>query len=67
MRKLIGAVMTGVVLAGMGMGLAGCSDETKEKTQTTVSTPGGKATETIEHKIDKSGSNPPMAPAEKKP
>jgi hypothetical protein len=65
MRKLINLTMAGIIVAGMGIGLSGCSDESKEKTQTTISTPNGKTTETHEVKIDKSGQNPPAAPAEK--
>jgi len=44
-------------------GLAGCSDESKVKEQTTVSTPGGSATVTKETKVETSGNNPPSATA----
>ena len=31
MRKLIGAALIGVLLAGFGIGMSGCSDESSEK------------------------------------
>jgi hypothetical protein len=39
----------------------GCSDETKEKKTSTVTTPGGTTKTTEETKVDKSGKNPPPA------
>jgi len=59
MRKLISTMMTGVFLTGIGIGLAGCSDETAEKSQVTTSTPGGKTTQTTETSVKTSGDNPP--------
>jgi len=42
-------------------GLAGCSEESKVKEQTSVSTPGGTSTTTKEVKVETTGSNPPSA------
>jgi len=62
MRKLISGTMMGVVVMGLGLGLSGCSDEASTKSQTTTTTPGGKATVTEEKSVKTSGDNPP-APA----
>jgi hypothetical protein len=59
MRKLISTMMMGVVLTGFGIGISGCSDETKEKSQVTTSSPGGKTTQTTETSVKTSGDNPP--------
>jgi hypothetical protein len=59
MRKLISATMMGVLLTGLGIGISGCSEEAKEKSQVTTQTPGGKTTQTVEKKTETSGSNPP--------
>lgn len=66
MRKYISTLLAGIVLCGFGVGLTGCTDESSVKTDTTVKTPDGTAKETHIDKIDKSGSNPPLAPSEKK-
>jgi len=55
-RTLASALIVGAV---SGFGLVGCSEETKVKETETVSTPGGKTTETKETKINSSGDNPP--------
>ena len=62
MRKLISAMMTGVVLTGFGIGISGCGEETKEKAQSSVSTPGGTATTTETKSVKQTGQNPPPAP-----
>jgi ABC-type phosphate transport system substrate-binding protein len=65
MRKLISLTMMGVLMMGLGIGISGCSDEAGTKTtQTTTAPDGSKTKETIEHKVQTSGSNPP-APATK--
>jgi hypothetical protein len=66
MRKYISTLFAGIMLCGFGVGLTGCTDETKTETQTTIKTPDGSAKETHIDKIDKSGQNPPLAPSEKK-
>jgi len=65
MRKLISATLTGVILAGFGIGVTGCSDETSTKEEVKITTPGGTSKETREVKVQKSGENPPAAPSEK--
>ena len=62
MRKLISATMMGVILTGFGIGISGCSDETKETTQSKISTPGGTSTATETKSIKQSGQNPPAPP-----
>jgi hypothetical protein len=59
MRKLISATMTGVFLAGMGIGVAGCSDEASEKKETVIKSPGGTSTTTETTSVKQSGQNPP--------
>jgi hypothetical protein len=65
MRKLLTVMMAGATLAGLTVGLAGCSDETGTKEEVKIKGPEGTTTEKREIKIDKSGSNPPLAPSEK--
>jgi hypothetical protein len=62
MRKLIGTMVLGAVVAGLGLGLPGCSDETKTESKVTASGPGGKTTETHTDTIKQSGDNPPPPP-----
>jgi hypothetical protein len=59
MRKLISATLMGALLMGFGVGISGCSEEAKEKSEVTTTGPGGKTTQTVERKIETSGSNPP--------
>lgn len=59
MRKLSNATMVGVVLAGFGIGLSGCSDESSEKKETVIKTPGGTSTVTEKSTVKTSGDNPP--------
>jgi len=61
MRKLISATMMGVLLTSFGVGISGCSDETSEKKETQIKTPGGTTTVTDEMKVKKTGENPPPA------
>jgi hypothetical protein len=65
MRKYISTLLTGIMLCGFGVGLAGCADESAVKTETKITTPDGSTKETHIDKIDKSGQNPPKAPSEK--
>jgi len=68
MQKLIRAMLAGVMLAGFGIGLAGCADESGTKTETVTKGPGGTATRTDETKIKTTGDNPPVpTPANKTP
>jgi hypothetical protein len=51
----------------VGVSAIGCGGDTAStKTQTTVKTPGGETTTTVEKKIETTGENPP-APAPAKP
>jgi hypothetical protein len=56
---LISTTMMGVLLTGFVIGISGCSEEVKEKSQTTISTPGGKTVETETKSVKTSGDNPP--------
>jgi hypothetical protein len=66
MRKLISGTLTGVILAGLSIGIIGCTDETGSKEEVKITTPGGTSKETREIKVQKSGENPPLAPSDKK-
>ena len=59
MRKLISTMMMGVFLTGFAIGISGCSEESKEKSETTIATPGGKRVETETKSVKTSGDNPP--------
>jgi len=59
MRRLIAAMLVTSIFA---LGIAGCAEKDTAKSQTTVKTPGGTTTETVEKKIEKTGKNPPEAP-----
>jgi len=62
MRKLISTMIMGAFLAGLGIAIPGCSDETKTESKVTASGPGGKTTATETKSIKQSGDNPPPAP-----
>jgi len=65
MRKLISLTIMGVLAMGLGVGITGCTEEAGTKTtQTTTAPDGSKTKETIEHKVQTSGENPP-SPASK--
>jgi len=66
MRKRMNAILVGAALAGLGLGAAGCGEQSGVKEETKVTTPGGTATETRQVKINKTGENPPAAPSEKR-
>jgi hypothetical protein len=65
MRRFISTALASAILAGLGTGMVGCTDETGTKEEVKVTTPGGTSKETRELKIEKSGDNPPATPAEK--
>jgi len=66
MRKLLTTTMAVATLAGlMTIGFSGCSEETGTKEEVKIKGPEGTTTERREVKVDKSGSNPPLAPSEK--
>jgi hypothetical protein len=66
MKRLISSALVLGLLSFTTAGLVGCGEETKIKEKDTVSTPTGTTTETKEHKIESSGSNPPAAPSGEK-
>jgi len=66
MRKMINTLMAGLILGGLSVGMTGCSEETGTTEKTKITTPTGTTTQTDSSKINKSGDNPPLAPAEKK-
>jgi len=59
MRKLISLTTMCALAMGLGMGIAGCSDESKTESKVTQSGPGGKTTETTTNSVKQSGENPP--------
>ncbi len=59
MRKLISATMMAVLVAGFGMGISGCSDESSETQKVITKTPEGTTTQTVKKSVETSGSNPP--------
>jgi formylmethanofuran:tetrahydromethanopterin formyltransferase len=63
MRKLICLAMMGILATGLGIGVIGCSEETKVESKTTTSTPDGKSTVTDTHSVKTSGDNPPTPKA----
>ena len=56
MTRPIASVWTFSLIA---LGMIGCSDSSTTKKETTISTPGGKTTITIEEKVKTSGDHPP--------
>ena len=65
MRKLLATMLAGAVLAGLSIGMVGCTEESGVKEQTTIKGPTGTTTETKDITVKKSGDNPPPAPVEK--
>jgi hypothetical protein len=57
MRKFIVSLMSAVMLC---VAAAGCADKATSKTETEVTTPGGKTTVTTTKEIKQSGENPPL-------
>jgi predicted small lipoprotein YifL len=56
MKRFITSVLT---LSIVSLSLAGCAEKSTSKTETQVSTPGGKTTVTTEKEIKQEGENPP--------
>jgi hypothetical protein len=59
MRKLINTTLAGVILAGLSIGMVGCTEESGVTSKTEVKAPGGTTTVTDKTTIDKTGKNPP--------
>jgi hypothetical protein len=65
MRRFINCTLASAILAGLGTGMVGCTDETGTKEEVKVTSPGCTSKETREIKVQKSGENPPATPIEK--
>lgn len=60
MKKRI--VCAALMLSLFSIGIVGCAkDESKTKTETVTSTPGGQTTVTTEKDVKQTGENPPAA------
>ncbi len=66
MKKLNRAMMAGMLLGGLSLGLAGCADESSVKSETQTKGPGGTTTVTDKTTVKKTGENPPAAPGDTK-
>jgi hypothetical protein len=64
MRNVITTMLASALLAGLTIGMAGCTEETGTHEEK-VKAPGGTTTESRDIKVNKSGDNPPAAPSEK--
>jgi hypothetical protein len=65
MRKLMTTILAGAMLAGLTMGMVGCTEETGTKEEVKIKGPNGTTTETKTDTVNKSGNNPPAAPSDK--
>ncbi len=65
MRKLMTTMLTTLVLAGLTIGMVGCTEETGTREQVKIKTRDGTTTETRDVTVKHSGDNPPPAPSEK--
>ncbi len=63
MRNLLRVTMMGVLAMGLGMNLAGCSDEATSEKKSVESGPGGKTVVDQKTTVKQSGDNPPPAKA----
>jgi hypothetical protein len=64
MRKLMNTMLAGAMLAGLSIGMVGCTEETGTKEEVKIKTPTGTTTEDKSITVKKSGDNPPSAPSE---
>jgi hypothetical protein len=64
MRKLMNTMLAGAMLAGLSIGMVGCTEETGTKEEVKIKTPTGTTTEDKSITVKKSGDNPPAAPSE---
>ena len=58
MKCIVG---TALILTLFSAGIIGCADKSSKKTETEITTPGGKTTITTETDVKKTGENPPAA------
>ncbi len=63
MRKLLRVTMMGILAAGLGLSLAGCSDQATSEKKTVESGPGGKSVVDTKTTIKQTGDNPPAPKA----
>jgi len=56
MKRFITSILT---LSIVSLSLVGCADKSTSKTETQITTPGGKTTVTTEKEVKKEGENPP--------
>ena len=54
-------VCTALLLTLFSVGIVGCADKSSTKTETEITTPGGKTTITTEKDVKQTGENPPPA------
>ncbi len=64
MRKLMTTMLAGAMLAGLTIGMVGCTEETGTKEEVKIKSPTGTTTEDKSITVKKSGDNPPAAPSE---
>ena len=64
MRRLMTTMLAGAMLAGLTIGMVGCTDETGTKEEVKIKGPNGTTTKTTETTVKKTGDNPPPAPSE---
>ncbi len=58
MKRIISAIL---LLSLFSMVMIGCADKSTTKTETQMTTPGGKTTVTTEREVKQTGENPPPA------
>ena len=58
MKRIISSVL---ILGLFSLGMIGCAEKSSTKTETEITTPGGKTTITTEKDVKQTGENPPPA------
>lgn len=65
---MVRGLLAAALVAGLGLGSIGCSEEAGVKKETTITAPGGDQTKvTEEKKVETTGDNAPVAPDTSKP
>jgi hypothetical protein len=65
MRNVITTLLASALLAGLTVGMVGCTEETGTKEEIKIKDKDGTTTETREIKVNKSNEKAPAAPSEK--
>jgi hypothetical protein len=65
MRNVMTTMLASAVLAGLTIGMAGCTEETGTHEEVKIKSKDGTTTESRDIKVNKSGDNPPAAPSDK--